>query len=173
MTDPLFVVEASPPETLPPAVSLRLAPIGLRAANEFVGQEHRHHPPTRGHKFSVSVVDEAGRLRGVAIAGRPVSRKLQEQDYIEVTRVCTDGSKNACSMLYGACRRAAIALGYQRSKIVTYTLLSEPGSSLKAAGWVEQMRTDGGSWHRDSRPREDVSPTDVKIRWGAAPMEDS
>lgn len=88
-------------------LELRFRPIGLRAANDFVAAHHRHHGPTRGHKFSISVTDAQGQIRGVAIAGRPVARRLDDGAHLEVLRVCTDGTPNVCSMLYGAVRRAA------------------------------------------------------------------
>lgn len=149
---------------------LRVEPIGLRAANAYVEQHHRHHKASRGHKFSVSVVDEAGSIRGVGIAGRPVSRMLDQNQHLEVVRVCTDGTRNACSMIYGALRRAGIALGYEPNKIITYTLASEPGGSLRAAGWHDDGLAGGGEWGRADRPREIVAPTDQKRRWRAAPV---
>lgn len=147
---------------------LRLRPIGLRAANAYVGTVHRHHGPVRGHKFAVSVVDEDEQIRGVGIAGRPKARMLQSDDYLEVVRVATDGATNACSMLYGALRRAGIALGYDPKRIVTYTLESESGASLRASGWHEDGTTDGGSWSRADRPRADSHPLEPKRRWRAA-----
>lgn len=142
---------------------LKLKPITLRAANKYVREVHRHHDPVRGHKFSASVVDEDGILRGVAIAGRPVSRMLDNGITLEVTRCCTDGARNACSMLYGACRRAGFAVGYLR--IITYTLPSEAGSSLKAAGFSFVGLAGGGEWSRPSRKRTDHHPTEVKWLW--------
>lgn len=115
---------------------LIIRPITLKDANAFVGQEHRHHPPMVGHKFSISVVDEDGTLRGVAIAGRPVSRMLDDGLHLEVLRVATDGTPNACSALYGAVARAGKSMGYPRENIITYTLASEPGTSLRASGWT-------------------------------------
>src|SRR5437870_1633786 len=111
---------------------MRIVPITLRAACAFVAAHHRHHPPPRGHKFSLAV-DDGGHLAGVAIVGRPVARALDDGFTLEVLRVCTLGTKNACSMLYGAARRIAKEMGYRR--IVTYTLASEPGTSLRASGW--------------------------------------
>lgn len=146
---------------------LQLKPLTLKAANEYITQTHRHHPPTRGHKFSVGVVDEAGELHGVGVAGRPVSRVLDGQGYLEVVRVATDGTKNACSMLYGALRRAGIALGYPPERIITYTLASEPGSSLRASGWIDDGPAGGGSWSRAGRERTDNHPIEEKRRWRA------
>ncbi|MDM4761895.1 hypothetical protein QT381_02610 [Galbitalea sp. SE-J8] len=150
-------------------VRLERAPIGLRDANAWVDRIHRHHGPTRGHKFSTSVIDDQGAVRGVGIAGRPVSRHLQAQGYIEVTRVATDGTPNACSMLYGGLRAAAITLGYKPWQVVTYTLASETGASLRAAGWVLDSTSAGGSWDRADRPRADEHPLEPKLRWIAGP----
>jgi hypothetical protein len=144
---------------------LRLAPISLKEANQYVREVHRHHDPVVGHKFSVSVVDENGDVHGVGIAGRPVSRHLQAEGYLEVLRVATDGSRNACSMIYGALRRAGVALGYEPSKIITYTLAEEDGASLRASGWVFAGTSAGGSWNSPSRPRTDHHPTGAKLRW--------
>ena len=114
---------------------LRLKPISLRDANEYVRQHHRHHKPVAGHKFSIGC-EADGELVGVIIAGRPVSRYLDDGFTLEVTRLCTNGAKNACSFLYGAVARAAAAMGYKR--VITYTLESENGASLRASGWVCQ-----------------------------------
>jgi hypothetical protein len=149
-----------------PVLSLR--PIGLREANAYVEMVHRHHGSTRGHKFSVAVEDESAQVRGVAIAGRPVARGLDDGRHLEVLRVATDGTPNACSMLYGAVRRAAIAMGYRPENVLTYTLASEDGGSLRAAGWKLASETPGGSWDCSSRPRTDRHPTEPKLRWSAA-----
>ena len=94
---------------------------------------HRHHKPVIGHKFSIGC-EQDGTLVGVVITGRPVSRYLDNGLTLEVTRLCTTGEKNACSMLYAAAARAAKAMGYH--KIITYTLETESGSSIRAAGWT-------------------------------------
>ena len=111
---------------------LTLTPINLKTANAFVQQHHRHHKPTRGHKFSIGVSDN-GALVGVAICGRPVARRLDDGYTLEVNRLCTDGTPNACSILYAAAYRAARAMGY--NKVITYILDTENGASLKAAGY--------------------------------------
>ena len=111
----------------------QVVPLPLDEANEFVCRHHRHHKGTIGHKFSVGLADRDQQIRGVAVVGRPVSRVLDDGMTLEVTRVATDGAKDACSALYGACRRATFALGYTR--LVTYTLASETGVSLKGAGY--------------------------------------
>lgn len=169
-------------------MSLRLVPsMTLRQANELVGLWHRHHEPVRGCKFVVGVADGDGYTRGAAIVGRPLSRMLQDGYTAEVTRLVTDGTPNACSILYGACWRAWQALGGTR--IVTYVLATEPGVSLRAAGW-RRARDVGGfwrGWDRDARPRKEglpkpeasdagqllllqdfsVVPQEGKVRWEA------
>lgn len=124
---------------------------------------HRHHGPSQGHKFSIGVVDASGILRGVATVGRPVSRHRDDGDTAEVTRLCTDGSPNACSLLYGASARAAFAMGYLR--IGTYTLATECGASLRASGWTNKGVTRGGSWSSPARRRIDTAPTEPKVLW--------
>jgi hypothetical protein len=142
-----------------------LSPVTLREANSFVELNHRHHKRVRGCLFCVGISDNE-LVRGVAIIGRPVSRMLDDGWTAEVTRVCTDGVKNGCSMLYGAAWRAARALGYQR--LITYTLTDESGISLRAAGWICIGQAGGGSWNREARPRVDTHPTQKKLRWERA-----
>ena len=143
-----------------------VVPLPLDEANAFVERHHRHHGRVVGHRFSVGVADVAGDVRGVAIVGRPVARGLDNGRTLEITRVATDGAKDACSALYGACRRAAFALGYTR--LVTYTLASEGGGSLVAAGFKVVGEVRGRSWSCASRPRVDKHPTQNKLRWEAA-----
>lgn len=145
-------------------VPLEVVPIALDEANAFVLALHRHHDPVTGHKFSIAVHD-GDKIRGVAIIGRPVARHRQDGFTLEVTRVCTDGAKNACSMLYGAARRATFALGYRR--LGTYLLKGESGTSLKAAGWRLLGEAGGGKWGRKERPRVDTHPTQKKMLWEA------
>jgi hypothetical protein len=140
--------------------------VTLRAANAFVEQLHRHHKPARGCKFCIGVVDETGALRGVAIVGRPVARALQDGLTAEVNRCCTDGARNACSMLYRAAWRAAVAMGHRR--LLTYTLPAEGGASLRGAGFRFVGEAGGGSWSTPSRRRKDSAPVDVKHRWEIA-----
>lgn len=141
---------------------LQIVPCELDEANAFVAEHHRHHGPVVGHKFSLAVAD-GDRIVGVAIVGRPCSRYLQNGYTLEVTRCATDGTRNACSILYAACWRAARAMGYRR--LITYTLLSESGGSLNASGWTAIGVTKEQSWDRPSRPRVDKHPTQAKIRW--------
>jgi hypothetical protein len=108
------------------------------------------------------VADEE-KVVGVIMVGRPVARHLDNGKTLEVTRCCTDGTKNAASKLYGAAWSAAKALGFRR--LITYTLSSEPGTSLRAAGWKELYKTSGGSWSVPSRPRIDKHPLGQKTIW--------
>ncbi len=104
------------------------------------------------------------KLVGVAICCRPIARKLDDGQTCEVARLCTDGTRNACSFLYGACARIAKEMGYR--KIITYILQSEPGTSLKASGWeLEDDNCGGVSWNVPSRPRVDKAPLEKKQRW--------
>lgn len=139
-----------------------LVPVSLKEANAFVDDLHRHHKKVQGHKFSIGVKKD-GKLVGVCIVGRPVARSLDNGTRLEITRLCTDGTKNACSFLYGAAARAAWALGY--SVIGTYILSSENGSSLKASGYKFVHVTKGRSWSCPSRPRTDKHPTVDKELW--------
>ena len=123
---------------------LKLVPVTLAEAREFIGKHHRHNRPPQGWRFGVGLMNGTGELRGVAVAGHPIARALDDGRTIEITRVATDGYKNANSKLYGAILRAAKALGYQTA--VTYTLDSEAGSSVKAVGFKEVARVPG---HRD------------------------
>lgn len=135
---------------------LHLVPMTLADANLFVEAWHRHNKPTPGHKFSIGVADDNDVLRGVAIVGRPVARNYDDGLTLEVNRSCTDGTRNANSMLYGAAWRAAKALGYQR--LITYTQAEEGGASLRAAGWtVIAEREVRRGWDTPSRPRDNGS----------------
>jgi hypothetical protein len=131
---------------------IKLIPITMQKANEFVLLYHRHHGKVRGCKFCVAVTDEDGQLHGVAIVGRPVSRYLDNGLTAEVTRLCTDGYRNACSFLYAACVRIARCMGFE--KIITYILITENGASLRASGWCLTRPCGGGNWNVPSRPRK-------------------
>jgi hypothetical protein len=146
-------------------MSLEIVPVDFAEANAFVAQYHRHHKPMPGAKFSIGVSD-GEKIVGVAMVGRPVSRMLDDGWTLEVNRVATDGTKNACSILYAAAWRAARAMGYK--KLITYILDTEPGTSLSAAGWKCLGRAGGGEWNCKSRPRVDKHPTQGKIKWEAA-----
>jgi len=138
---------------------LQITPINFDEANEFVRTHHRHHKPVIGAKFCLAVSDVACVVRGVAIVGRPVSRVLDDGWTLEVNRCCTDGAKNAPSMLYGAAWRVAKGLGYK--KLITDTLEQEGGASLRASGWKLLGLAGGGNWNTKSRPRID---TDLSLR---------
>lgn len=143
-------------------VRLSVVPCDFAEANAFVRAHHRHHGPMPGAKFSIAVAN-GDKIVGVAMIGRPVARMLDDGWTLEVNRVATDGTKNACSMLYAAAWRTARAMGYR--KLVTYILDSEPGVTLTAAGWKCIGSAGGGEWGRISRPRVDKHPTQGKIRW--------
>jgi hypothetical protein len=149
-------------------MSLRLVPVSQRDAKAFTAMWHRHHAPPRGMKFAVGVADSGGVLRAVAIAGRPVARLFDDGSTLEITRVTSDGTPNACSMLYGACRRAAFALGWTR--LVTYTQADEPGASLRAAGYrVIAERPAHPGWDRPSRPRAELGTEQIpRTLWEAS-----
>ncbi len=139
---------------------LRHAAIELKDANAYVAALHRHHLPVLNHRFSVCALRDGDFVCGVVIVGRPVARARQDGRTVEVTRLCTDGTANACSFLYGAAARAAFAIGWRR--IGTYILQREPGTSLIAAGWTFIHETRGGTWDRGGRRRIDNHPTQPK-----------
>lgn len=147
-------------------MGLSLRPITFVKAKDFIAAHHRHHGVPVGWLWGHGVENAAGELVGVATVGRPVARMLDDGYTCEVTRLCTDGSFNACSILYAAARRAAQAKGFRR--ILTYILDSENGTSLRASGWQLLGETGGGSWSRRSRPRDDKHPTCKKLRYGCA-----
>lgn len=162
--------KATRPVTMTDAERLQVVPISLERANAFVYDHHRHHRPVVGHLFSLGL-ERGGwwnpQLHGVATVGRPVARALDDGTVAEVNRLCTDGTRNACSMLYAACWREAHRRGYRR--LITYILASEPGTSLRAAGWRLAGVTKGRSWGCRSRPRN--TPADLivdKQRWERA-----
>jgi hypothetical protein len=149
-------------------VSLVITPINFDEANAFVAAHHRHHRPVVGAKFCIAVSDGNSSVRGVAIVGRPVARRLDDGWTLEVNRCCTDGARNACSMLYGAAWRVSKGLGF--SRLITYTLPEEGGASLRASGWRLVGERGGGNWNTRSRPRIDTAETlrGQKLLWVAA-----
>lgn len=138
------------------------ARVELSDANAFVLNLHRHHKPVTGHRFSVGCAGTNG-LCGVAIVGRPVARMTDQKTIAEVARLCTDGTKNACSYPYSACARIATELGY--SSIQTFILNSEDGTSLKAAGWTCVAKTAGGDGWQSRSGRRSDQPTTPKTKW--------
>lgn len=156
---------------------LRIAPISIRDANAFVEEHHRHHGKKTGCRFAISCVS-GGVLHGVAICSNPVARNADDGLTLEVSRCCTDGTRNACSILYSACARIARAMGFR--KIQTYILESETGTSLKASGWINEGISGAPNWtdHASERTkqramyrqldfiRNDKKPPDeMKQRW--------
>lgn len=146
-------------------VRLAIAPVTLQTAKAFVAWTHRHLGPPVGAKFAIGVQTTDGTLVGVAILGRPVARALDDGHTAEITRLCTDGTHNACSALLGAAWRAVRAMGYRR--VITYTRADEPGTSLRAAGYrqVAELPPRSG-WNTPSRPRTSKTTDNVaRIRW--------
>ena len=154
-------------------MTLRLRPITLTEAKRYVNEHHRHNEAPLSWSFGVAAETEDGELVGVAMAGRPAARKLQQADprLLEITRVCTTGHRNACSLLYGAICRAARALGY--TSVITYTQEGESGASLRAAGFTaEADLPPARPWTQPSRPRYEANlfgerrrPRGAKTRW--------
>lgn len=144
---------------------LHVIPLELAEANALVAAWHRHHQPAQGHRFSLGCIDGHGALHGAVIVGRPVARMAgPPRDVLEVVRLVTDGTPNACSVLYAAAARAGLAMGYRR--IQTYILDAEPGTSLAASGWASEGSAGGGQWkHTDGKPRRTDQPTGIKERW--------
>ena len=133
---------------------MRVVPITLREAQAFVSEHHRHNAPPRGWKFGVGL-RVGDTLVGVATAGRPVARHFDDGLTLEVNRTCTDGTKNANSMLYGATWRAAKAMGYRRG--ITYIQGDETGASLRAAGWRRvKVLPARKSWAESSKALKDL-----------------
>lgn len=140
---------------------MTIQPITFKQACEFINQHHRHHRATVGCKFSIGLFD-GEKLVGVSVCGRPVSRYLDDGLTCEINRLCTDGTKNACSMLYGASCRVAKAMGYK--KVITYILESENGASLKASNFVCEGVAGGKHW-TGKRNRGQSIPNEMKTRW--------
>jgi len=141
---------------------LRISPITFSEAREYIEKYHRHHWPPQGHKFSLCL-EYQDKIYGVACVGNPVARGLDNGYTAEVTRLCTNGVANGCSMLYSACARASQAMGYD--KIITYILATESGISLRAVGWTKEALVKGRSWSCQSRVRVDNHPIIDKIRY--------
>jgi hypothetical protein len=150
------------PRSLDPRPRLESREVAFGLAAAFTAVHHRHHAPPVGHLFSLGAF-HGTRLCGVAMVGRPVARQLDDGRTLEITRVAVDGTRNACSSLLGAARREARKRGF--SRIFTYTLAGEAGASLRAAGFVHDGTTAGGSWSRRGRARHDAHPLGAKTRW--------
>lgn len=147
---------------------LTVAAVPFATARAFVARHHRHNKAPVGWRFGCGCFN-GGQLVAVVIVGRPVARAIDPTSTVEVTRLCVDPSAdsaltwNACSMLYGEAARQARRRGF--SRVITYTLETETGTTLRAAGWQPVATTRGGSWNTPSRPRQDNAPTCRKIRW--------
>ena len=143
-------------------MGLKAVPMTITRAKEYIAQEHRHHKPPQGALFAVGVSSD-DHIVGVATVGRPVARMLDDGHTAEVSRLCTNGHRNACSKLYAMAWRICREMGFQ--KLITYILEEESGVSLKAAGWRCIGEAGGGSWSRPSRKRDDKAPLEKKQRW--------
>lgn len=146
---------------------LQITPIDFKSAKQFVSQYHRHNSAPQGHKFSIAV--ESGGVRiGVAMASIPRAIHQNDWETLEVIRCCVDERfRNACSKAYSAVIRVAKGMGYKR--LLTYTLVDEPGSSLLAVGFKKDgiVESRGYGWNSPSRPRKKPEryPEGDKIRW--------
>lgn len=140
---------------------MEIRPITFKQASDYINQHHRHHKATVGCKFCIGCF-VGGKMVGCAVCGRPVSRHLDDGVTCEINRLCTDGTKNACSKLYGACCRVAKEMGYRR--IITYILESEDGASLKASNFVCDGIAGGTHW-TGVRDRGQAIPNEMKTRW--------
>ncbi len=142
-------------------MGLEIRPITFRAASEYINQHHRHHSATVGCKFCLSCWKN-GQMVGVAVCGRPVSRAYDDGLTCEINRVCTDGTDNACSKLYGACCRVAKEMGYK--SVVTYILESESGTSLRASGFTNEGTAGNTEW-TGKRQSGKNGPHEMKQRY--------
>lgn len=134
---------------------MRAVPMELKDAQNFINAHHRHHQASHRDKFRIAASDGKN-IVGVIQVGRPISRALDDGHTLEVLRLCTTGEKDVCSFLYSRAARIAKEMGY--TKIITYILESEPGTSLRASGWKLEADGVGGSdWNVPSRPREVVA----------------
>lgn len=146
---------------------LKITPIDFKSAKQFVALHHRHNSAPQGHKFSIAI--EAGGARiGVAMASIPRAIHQNDWETLEVIRCCVDERfRNACSKMYAAVIRIAKAMGYKR--LLTYTLVDEPGSSLLAVGFSKEgiVKCKGYGWDSPSRPRKKPEryPEGDKFRW--------
>lgn len=149
---------------------LYAVPCSVSRAREVVDVWHRHHGSSTSALYAAAVATADGTVRGVALIGRPVARLLDDGWTLEVTRVATDGTPNACSALYGVARRLAATLGYAR--LITYTREDEPGTSPKAAGLTDDGPIRARSWDMPSRPRTDKTEI-VRRRWWSLVVGDT
>jgi hypothetical protein len=145
-------------------MSLMVRPCTVKSAKKWIAEHHRHLKKMQGAMWAVRAICKFQTI-GVAAVGNP-AQEWQNIGVLCLLRMAVlDGYPNACSLLYGACSRAARAMG--AVDLVTYTRLDEPGTSLKAAGWIDGGETDGGEYDRPSRPRQPALFPDPKRRWFA------
>lgn len=143
-------------------MSLEVVPMTLTEAKAYIAEHHRHHRPPVGGLFAIGA-SNGKEIVGVVVVGRPVARLADNGWTVEVTRLASDGTRNVCSLLYRAAWRAARAMGYR--KLITYTLQTEPGSSLRAAGFQLVGEVTKRSWNTPSRPRVDKDERQPRFRW--------
>lgn len=152
---------------------MKVRPITFRAACSFIADHHRHNKPPAGHRFSIALFDvcdlfDVDEVIGVVVVGRPVARHLDDGVTAEVTRLCVvdRAQKGACSMLYRAAWRAWKEMGGQ--KMVTYTLQSESGASLRGAGWIQDAKLSGATgaaWTNRVGREDQAVVRQAKYRW--------
>lgn len=140
---------------------MEIRPITFKQACDFINKYHRHHKATVGCKFCIGLFDN-DKMIGCAVCGRPVSRYLDDGLTLEINRLCTDGTRNACSMLYGACCRVGKAMGYR--EVVTYILETEDGASLKASNFICEGEAGGTHWTGERDRGQDIPPL-FKTKW--------
>ena len=157
-------------------LQLLVKPTTLRAANDFVQAHHRHNGRTSrdGGKFAIAC-EYGGEIVGVAIVGNPLSATYMDKaiygHVAEVLRTCTKDAapKGAVSFLYAACTRVCRDMGFDR--LISYTLDTESGASLRGAGWKNMGTTKGvkPGWRKkdhlsQTREYQEVMGK-VKFRW--------
>ena len=140
---------------------MKIRPITFKQACDFINKYHRHHKATVGCKFCIGLFDN-DKMVGCAVCGRPVSRYLDDGLTLEINRLCTDGTRNACSMLYGACCRIGKEMGYEEA--VTYILETENGASLKASNFICEGQAGGTHWTGERDRGQDIPPL-FKTKW--------
>ena len=148
---------------------MKVIPLTLRQANAFVAEHHRHSKPVVGARFSIGA-EHNGELVGVAIIGRPVSRRIDHTRIAELTRNCVsaDAPRNTCSFLYGRAWRIWQQMGGEQ--MITYTLKKESGASLSGAGWkvLGEVKVNTDGWNSKTRQRQNAAIYQKKkFKWGA------
>jgi len=141
---------------------IHVVPCTIKSAVSWIATHHRHLPTVNGGRFAVAIADDNGAIRGVGLVGNG-PRVWEGSTKMVITRVATDGVPNGCSMIYGALCRAGKAFGY--TEAWTYTLPDEPGTSLRAAGFMHQGISKGGEYDRPSRHRKPAIRSEPKQRW--------